>query len=164
MTPTQASAAIVGTDSYNRQIQVWQAADGTFCATVDYQGQFVTNAGLSPSGAGLVTAGIRGNFNGGYLTTHFTGTLNPSPAYATRGNLGTFDYNFGATVWSWTDTYFTTTAGFDLAWWGARRGRVQQGARPAEGPRARACSTSSPASPPALELPRPHAWRRRLCR
>jgi hypothetical protein len=115
------------TDSYNRQIQVWQAADGTFCATVDYQGQFVTNAGLSPSGAGTVTAGIRGNFNGGYMSTHFTGTLNPSPAYATRGNLGTFDYQLGANVFSWTDEYFTTTTGFDLAWWGWQYKAAQHG-------------------------------------
>jgi len=106
------------TDNYQRHIQVWQAADGTFCATVDYQGQFVTNAGLSPSGDGTVTAGLKGTFNGGYSTTHFTGTLNPTPLYATRGNIGTFDYALGANVWSWTSTYFSSTAGFDLAWWG----------------------------------------------
>ena len=90
----------------------------TFCATTDYQGQLVTFAGMSPSGASTVSAGIQGTMNGGYRSTQFTGMLNPAPAYRTRGNIGTFDYQLGANTWSWVSTYFTSTSGFNLAWWG----------------------------------------------
>jgi hypothetical protein len=106
------------TDSYNRHLKVWQAADGTFCATARYQGHFVTNDGLSPSGLDTVSAGVKGTFHGGYRSTNFTGTLNPTPAYRTHGFIGTFNYQLGANVWSWTDAYFSSTSGFDLAWWG----------------------------------------------
>ena len=112
-------------DSYNRQIQVWQTAPGTYCATVNYEGKFATVAGQTSPGQGstnVFTSSVQGTFNGGYRTTQFTGTLNPAPAYSTRGNIGTFDYacdlSFNCSYWSWVGTYFTSTSGFDLAWWG----------------------------------------------
>jgi hypothetical protein len=78
-------------DTINRHLQVWQISPSTFCASVNDTGSFVTFAGPSPQNTGTVSAGISGRINGGYTTTEFTGTLNSSPAYSTRGNLGSFD-------------------------------------------------------------------------
>jgi hypothetical protein len=114
------------TDNYNRHIQVWEVAPGTFCAVVRYTGQFVTDDGPSPQGTDGdgIAAGITGTFEGGYRSTIFTGTLNPSPAYRTRGHIGTFDYGCNVetgsctSLFSWLSTYFTSVSGFDLEWWG----------------------------------------------
>ncbi|HEY6042341.1 MAG TPA: hypothetical protein VIX58_09430, partial [Anaerolineae bacterium] len=64
----------------------------------------------------------------GYRTTVFTGTLNPNPAKPVKGQIGTFDYGCLPTdtgghdtcpgLFSWVGTYFTSTSGFDQAWWG----------------------------------------------
>ena len=78
-------------DSINRHVQIFAVGSGNFCAAINDTGTFTTFAGDSPSGTGTVTAGIKGVINGGYVTTVFAGTLNPAPAYATRGNLGSFD-------------------------------------------------------------------------
>ena len=119
------------TDTYNRHIQVWEVAPGTFCAVVRYTGQFVTDDGPSPQGTDIdgIAAGITGTFEGGYRSTIFSGTLNPGPAYRTRGNIGAFDYGCDVEndpgdyssctgLFSWVGTYFTSTSGFDLEWWG----------------------------------------------
>ena len=78
-------------DTINRHLQVWQVGAGTYCAAINDTGSFVTFAGPSPESTGTVPAGVSGRIKGGYTTTVFTGTLNTSPAYSTRGNLGTFD-------------------------------------------------------------------------
>ena len=78
-------------DTITRHLQIRDAGDGTFCALVNDTGSFVTFAGASPAGTGTVSAGITGGINGGYTTTAFSGTLDSSPAYSTRGNLGSFD-------------------------------------------------------------------------
>ncbi len=70
---------------------MWQERDGSYCAVVGDTGSFVTLAGTSPNKTGTVEAGITGRMQGGYVAT-FTGTPVASPAYATRGNLGSFDY------------------------------------------------------------------------
>jgi len=110
-------------DDYERHIKVWQTGSSpdTFCATVSYEGKFTTNAGASPGNTGTVEAGVRGRFEGGYRTTQFTGTF--SPTEPTHGNLGVFDYrcdiSFNCPGYvPWTTFYFTSTSGFDLAWWG----------------------------------------------
>ncbi len=78
-------------DTVKRHLQVFDLGDGTFCAAVNDTGSFVTFAGTSPAGTGTVSAGISGVLNGGYITNDFTGTLVTDPAYATHGNLGSFN-------------------------------------------------------------------------
>lgn len=121
------------TDDFVRQIKVVQVSGTTFCATVKYQGNFTTYEGPSPSGTATVGADVVGTFEGGYTSTIFTGTLDPTPQVVggtyvgtplrTKGSVGTFDYGCDVTFncpgyFSWVDAYFTTSAGFDLSWWG----------------------------------------------
>jgi hypothetical protein len=121
------------TDDFVRQIKVVKLSATTFCATVSYEGNFTTYAGISPSGTSTVGPDVVGSFQGGYTSTIFTGTLNPAPAVVggtsngvalrTKGSIGTFDYgcdvNFNCPgYFDWVAAYFTTSAGFDLSWWG----------------------------------------------
>ena len=64
---------------------------GRFCALVRYQGSFMTLDGPSPSpvGSNDISAGIDGSFEGGYLLVFNADEL-PSPAFPTRGHIGTF--------------------------------------------------------------------------
>ena len=80
-------------DSLNRHLRIWSLDGGLFCAQVADTGSFVTVAGDSPSSFSTVSAGITGNITGGYVTNDFIATLNPTPGYATHGNLGSFDAN-----------------------------------------------------------------------
>ncbi|MCL4533708.1 MAG: hypothetical protein M1370_00910 [Bacteroidetes bacterium] len=107
-------------DNYNKTVQVWQVGPGEFCALARYVGSFTTNAGPSPENTDPdgIAAGIKGTYEGGYRSTIFSGTLKASPGYSLRGNLGTFDYGYGSTPFSWVNAYFSSTSGFDLAWWG----------------------------------------------
>ena len=108
-------------DNITRQIKVYKTAPGTFCATIRDRGTFTTFAGVSPNATGTVSAGVVGNFHGGYRAT-FSGTFTPS--MATHGNIGTFDY--GCTVSgicpgyvNWKTFYFGATATESvLPWWG----------------------------------------------
>ena len=108
-------------DDYNRHIEVWKLADGSFCAILKYEGRFVTVPGPSPGNTGTLDAGIKGTFEGGYRTTVFTGTF--APSVSTHGNIGTFDYQCDISgncpgLVNWADLYFTDRAGYDLEWWG----------------------------------------------
>ncbi len=110
-------------DTIHRHLQVFDQGGGTYCATVNDTGSFVTFAGASPGGTGTLTAGIKGEINGGYTTTMFSGTLNPSPAYKTHGNLGSFDLmcvdaNTCPGAHPGYYSYFSSTSGDDLASWG----------------------------------------------
>jgi hypothetical protein len=110
-------------DDFVRGIQVVQIGPSTFCATVKYQGQFTTIAGIAPAGKGTVGAGVVGTFEGGYVSTVFTATLLSKPFQRAMGSIGTFDYNCDASghcpgYSNWTAFYFTAISGFDLAWWG----------------------------------------------
>lgn len=100
------------TDAFTKRLQIWQQADGTFCAIAKYEGQFVTNGTGSPETGAPLTAGIRGSFEGGY-TAFFDGTLNPNPAYPTFGNLSTFAYP----PIDWLGTYFTGNTYENLPYW-----------------------------------------------
>ena len=108
-------------DTIGRQLQIWQATDGTYCAAVSDLGAFTTFAGPSPSGLSTVSAGVRGVLTGGYVTTRFTGTF--APSLRTHGFLGTFDlacttaYTCPGTHPSYL-SYFSSTSGDDLAHWG----------------------------------------------
>jgi hypothetical protein len=115
-------------DTINRHLQIRQVGRSAptsatqYCAMVDDTGAFVTFAGISPAGTGHVSAGINGRIMGGYDTTLFTGTLNPSPAYVTHGNLGTFDlqctdaYNCPGAHPSFL-SYFNGSPAWDYADW-----------------------------------------------
>jgi hypothetical protein len=87
-------------------------------------GAFTTVAGASPGGTGTIAAGITGTFEGGYVSTVFTGVLKTVPGASTRGNIGSFDYACDTSTGvcpgyvDWKSLYFDSTAGFDLAWWG----------------------------------------------
>lgn len=110
-------------DHYGRHIRVWRQGPNTFCATVRYEGEFTTFAGISPGATGTVDAGITGEMAGGYRTTHFTATLLASPGYPTQGNIGTFDYGCDVAGTcpgrvSWLPFYFSGVTNFDLDWWG----------------------------------------------
>ena len=123
-------------DEVHRRIQVWQLSENpdTFCAVLKYMGSFVTVPGQSPGffdpdTNDTVAAGVTGTFEGGYRSTVFTGTLKDPPDYRTSGNIGTFNYMCvilpgvvdGAACpgyRDWTTFYFSSTLGFDLAWWG----------------------------------------------
>lgn len=89
---------------------------------VRYLGSFVTDDGPSPGNTDTIAAGIEGTFEGGYRGT-ITGTLNPSPSYRTKGNIGTFDYGCDVdtgsctSLFSWLATYFTSYS-FSYDWWG----------------------------------------------
>lgn len=108
-------------DTIDRHLQIWQTSSGAYCALVEDHGSFVTFAGASPSGTSTVNAGVRGEIQGGYATTQFTGSY--APTLATRGDLGTFD--LGCTSASICPgahpsyaSYFSSTTGADLATWG----------------------------------------------
>ncbi len=112
-------------DNYQRQVQVWQTAPGSFCVVARYEGQFSTVAGPSPAGTPVIAAGHTGTMTGGYQYT-FDGVLNASPAYATTGYIGTFDYGWDGTQagvgsltpFSWVSTYFSTTTNWTYDFWG----------------------------------------------
>ncbi|MDE3112778.1 MAG: hypothetical protein KGK34_07520 [Chloroflexota bacterium] len=109
-------------DAIHRHVQVWQNGDA-YCAVARDEGSFVTRAGASPDNTTTIAAGIRGEIEGGYRTTSFSGTLNGG--LRMRGELGTYDFacdgHFGCPgYFSWVAHFFSATTGFDLAWWGWR--------------------------------------------
>lgn len=110
-------------DTYNRQIQIWQTGAGTFCATVDYQGQFVTIGGESPGIAfATVSDGVKGTFNGGFRAA-ITGALAATPGWRTKGSVGTVDYQCDALgncpgYVSFLNQYFAPGWTFTYQWWG----------------------------------------------
>lgn len=112
-------------DTIDRQLRIWGLSDGTFCAVVSDHGKFVTFAGPSPSGSSTVAGGIKGELEGGYVTTFFTGTY--APTLPTHGNLGTYDLMcVDANTCpggldrpsAFNSSYFSSTSGPDLAQWG----------------------------------------------
>jgi len=100
------------TDNYNKKIQVWDQGEGSFCAIVKYQGQFVTTGPLSPQNGVALSAGVKGAFEGGYQA-NFDGTFTPTSK--TNGNLGTYDFNTG--LFDWVGAYFTGNTTFDQPYW-----------------------------------------------
>jgi hypothetical protein len=69
-----------------------------------------------------VDAGVTGDIAGGYVSTFFTGTFSQG-AYATHGDLGTFDLhctdaNNCPGAHPTPQSYFSSTTGFDLRHWG----------------------------------------------
>ncbi|HEX8731415.1 MAG TPA: hypothetical protein VF725_05085 [Ktedonobacterales bacterium] len=102
-------------DNFNKHVQVWQTGANSFCAIVTYNGDFTTLASNSPQDTDpSIPAGITGTSHGGYYAL-FNGTLNPSPAEPTTGNLGVVDLNSASLDWS--QVYFGTD-NLNLVWWG----------------------------------------------
>lgn len=110
-------------DSYTRHIKVWPTGVNSWCATLTYEGKFAAVAGQTgPGGLGTIGSGVKGEMRGGYRAT-FTGTLKATPAWPTRGSVGTVDYGCditGATCQyvSWTEQYFDGVDNFAQPWWG----------------------------------------------
>lgn len=101
-------------DNYRKQVQVWQAAAGSFCVIARYEGRFTPVATTSPGGTGQLAEGQTGTFAGGYQA-NFAGTLAQTPAYPTNGYLGSFDFGWtgdpttpAPEPFDWVRAYFTT--------------------------------------------------------
>jgi hypothetical protein len=109
-------------DDYTRVITVWKIREQNFCTIVRYTGKFRTIAGASPGGTGMIGAGLKGHFDGGYRMD-FRGTLRADAARRRMGSIGTFDYRCTASgecpgsVY-WVTLYFSNVTGDDFDWWG----------------------------------------------
>jgi hypothetical protein len=84
------SALAWANDTIDRQLRIWEATDGSFCAQIADHSKFVTYAGQSPGATNSpLAAGIKGAAEGGYITSNIVGTF--APTLPTHGDLGTFD-------------------------------------------------------------------------
>ncbi len=112
-------------DTYTRRIQVWEVADGSYCAVVRYAGTFAAIAGATSPGQGsdtVLDGDEHGNFAGGYRA-FITGSPLDDPWWDDHGNVGRFEYECispgdcpGAV--NWVDQYFEAGYGFDYEFWG----------------------------------------------
>lgn len=112
-------------DTYTRRIQVWEVADGTYCAVVRYAGTFeaIQDARSPGQGSELVLDGDEdGSMVGGYRAI-IDGSLLPDPTWTDHGTVGQFDYGCvtlgdcpGAV--NWVDQYFADGYDFSYAFWG----------------------------------------------
>jgi hypothetical protein len=114
------------TDSLNRHLQIFDVGGGSFCALVNDTGSFVTTGPLSPENGVALSPGITGVINGGYVTSHFTGTFDPSGSglYATHGNLGSFDATLAHPSFL---SYFSTNGAWTQPSWGWTYHTAQNG-------------------------------------
>lgn len=109
-------------DTIDRQLRIWQLPTGTFCVQVADHGKFVTFAGASPSGLSTVSAGVKGELEGGYISTDIVGTF--APTLPVRGDLGTFDLmctnanTCPGTRPSWKNYFAPGVTGIEFAQWG----------------------------------------------
>lgn len=113
-------------DTIERKITAWKVADGKYCATVNYEGNFAAIAGQrSPGNTGTLTGNEKGEFKGGYVA-NITGQLLANPTLKTEGSIGTTDYKCDTNgncpgAFDWTTKYFNTSAAgftFTMPWWG----------------------------------------------
>lgn len=125
-------------DTINRHIQVWKQTDGSYCAIVDYDGKFDSQAGQrSPGNTGVLSGNEDGTFKGGYRARITTGDEGGTTSlgllgkatktdFPLRGSIGTVDYKCDLSgncpgAFSWLDKYFNTEASgfsFTYEWWG----------------------------------------------
>lgn len=110
-------------DNFVRQIQVWEQADGTYCAMIHTEGQFDgQEEQLSPGKGGILSGNENGSFEGGYSGI-ITGTLSDTPLWPTTGDVGTTDYQCDLSgtcngYVNWITRYFDAGASFAYQWWG----------------------------------------------
>ena len=111
-------------DHTTRHIQVWATnTTDEYCAVVQYEGKFDAQEGqASPGNTGTLDGDEDGAFQGGYRAT-INGTLKTSPNWATRGSVGTTDYDCDLTAncpgyVNWVEQYFDGGYSFAYEWWG----------------------------------------------
>lgn len=110
-------------DNFNRHIQVWQNTTTEYCALVQYDGKFDSQAGQqSPGNTDTLSGKEDGTFKGGYRAK-ITGALRSEPGYKTNGSIGTVDYqcNIGGNcpgAVNWVGEYFGPSYTFSYEWWG----------------------------------------------
>ena len=111
-------------DSYTRHIQLWKSTtQGEYCADVRYTGRFDGQAGqTSPGAGGTLDGNEDGAFEGGYRAT-ITGSLDTTPGWSSRGNIGNFDYTCDLSgscpgYVSWVTQYFDPGYAFSYDFWG----------------------------------------------
>lgn len=112
-------------DDFRQKIQVWETRSGSFCALLEYRGEFDAFEGAtSPGGGGTLTGDEEGPFEGGFRLS-FDGTFDPGNTQ-TNGSLGTVDQGCEQTTAScdfrssvdWIDDYFPGMSGLSFDWWG----------------------------------------------
>lgn len=113
-------------DTYTRTIQVWREDEHKYCALVNYQGRFDSQADQkSPGNTGILTGKEDGTFKGGYSAT-ILGALKDKTTYALKGSLKTVNYNCDMSgncpgAVNWVNVYFGPTSDgplFTYDWWG----------------------------------------------
>lgn len=111
-------------DNLTRQIQVWATSTtGEYCAVVQYEGEFDSQAGQISPGAGYILDGDEdGTFQGGYQATLSNATLKTTPLWKTKGFVGTTDYQCDISgtcpgAVNWIEQYFDSYS-FGYDWWG----------------------------------------------
>lgn len=110
-------------DDLNRQIRVYKQVDNSYCALLDNEGKFDSQAGQqSPGNNGILTGKEDGTFKGGYRAT-IVGSLKVNLELATKGNIGTVNYNCDLAgncpgYFNWLDKYFSPGYIFSYDWWG----------------------------------------------
>jgi hypothetical protein len=112
-------------DAYQKNLQIFDQGDGSFCAVARYIGTFATIGGASDPAKGghTLPEGATGKMQGGYYAT-FDATLNPHPALPTHGPIGSFDYHGSITgvplgdAFDWSGAYFTDFSNFEQPEWG----------------------------------------------
>jgi hypothetical protein len=114
--------------NYNQQIQVWSTGGDTYCAVVQYKGQFNAPSGApapqsTENSVITLTQAVSGTFAGGYVET-FTGTL--ADGVQTMGSIGTLDYGCTDAVsgggcngsyYSWEHYYFPANLPLTKWYW-----------------------------------------------
>lgn len=75
-------------DTYDEHIQLWKVGTHQYCIERSFSGTFVTFAGVSPNGSGLVSAGVSGIWTG-TIAAYLTADL--APVAPQTGDLGTAD-------------------------------------------------------------------------
>lgn len=112
-------------DTYTRTIQLWEVADGTYCAVVRYSGTFDVMEGANSPGEdseSVLDGNEDGNFVGGYRAI-IEGSLLSDSAWTDRGTVGHFDYECAGPrdcpgAVNWVDQYFETDYDFTYEFWG----------------------------------------------
>lgn len=111
-------------DTLSRHYTVWETSTpGTYCATVHDSGSFKAIAGQqSPGNTDTLNGNEHGTIQGGYAMT-ITGSLLSSPAWRTKGYVGTVDYQCDSSgncpgYVNWIGQYFEQGFSSDYIWWG----------------------------------------------